>query len=297
MKQKLGLSLAVLFAVFGAIAVPQSDTALVNITIASIVQLTVTPDSLNWTNLNPGSSGGEINVTLRNSGSVNLTLIHAYVNTNETESVRPYQFDVPGLYSSGGLLVLSNASTGGSGTFNWVQRKEWNWTSTITTLNLTAINNSDRAAYGFFRNASYEYVWAIGNGTFTGSSVGCNNSDAVFAIEDDSDLGTVSTRSPTITGITRNGGDAQYSYFSVNRATAPINGMCVAVHYNCTYILAYKYDMRTGYSTCSNAARVRPHALAPGETMDVRADARAPFGIPDGQLAVATLTFEGTAQA
>jgi hypothetical protein len=270
-----------------------NDTVLVNITIQAVAQITVMPDSLNWTLLSPGTMGGVINLTMKNTGSLNLTDIFAYLNSNETESRRPYGSDQASNFSAGSLLVMKNNS---APKMYWVQRKEWNWTTPIPNIDLAAIGQSSRAGWGFFRNTTLEYVWAVGNGT--NSSEGgpglCNNTGALFAIADLVDTGTGLTRTPSITTITRDAGDAEYSYFSVNRATAPLYDMCVAVHYTCSYILIYKYDKRTNFGNCANSAHLRHADLAPGQTDDLHADAWVPYGIPNGQMAVATMTIQAT---
>jgi hypothetical protein len=265
-----------------------NDTININITIGPVSQINVVPNALNWTQQTTGLTGGVINFTIKNAGSENVTNIIAYVNTNETETLRPYGSSNPSDFSSGGLIVIKNNS---ASKMYWVQRKEWNWTRDIANIDLGAISPYSRAARGFFRNTSLEYVWAVGNGT----EGLCNNTGTLFAIEDDNDLGASDTRTPTTTGIVRDGGDGDYSYFSVNRATAPLSDMCVAVSKNCDYILAYKYDRRgtpSGFGTCSNAADLRSEALPPGETDDIHIDAWIPNGVPSGQLAIAILTIQ-----
>jgi hypothetical protein len=65
------------------------------------------------------------------------------------------------------------------------------------------------------------------------------------------------------------------------------------VSVNCTYILVYKYDKRSGYSTCANSAYLmNAKNLTPGSTEIVRADAYVPNGVASGQLTLATLTIQ-----
>jgi hypothetical protein len=264
-----------------------NDTVLVNITIQAIAQITVVPDSLNWTLLSPGTMGGVINLTMKNTGSLNLTDIYAYLNSNETELIRPYGSDQASNFSSGNLLVMKNNS---ASKMYWVQRKEWNWTTPIPNIDLAAIGSTSRAGWGFFRNTTIEYVWAVGNGT----NSRCNETGAIFAIADLADTGTGATRTPLANQIVRDAGDTEYSYFSINRATAPLADMCVAVRWDCSYILIYKYDKRSNFGSCANAAHIRHADLAPGQTDDLHADAWVPYGIPNGQMAVATMTIFAT---
>ena len=283
------LSLALSVPVFAA-----TDTVTVDVTINVVAQITVVPTSLSWTT-NPGAVGGVINITVKNSGSVNQSNLYAYVNTNETEARRPYGIDAASNYSAGGSLVMRN-STSSTSNFSWVQRKEWNWSSSIDNADFSNIPANSLVARGYFKNGTREYIWAVGNGTniSTDTSSGrCNNTATLFAIENDDDAGTVTTRTPLTTGITRDGGDNEYSYFSVDRDAAPINGMCVAINSNCSYILVYRYDKRTSpnFNTCANADFLRVANMTPGDTETVPVDAWVPNGLPDGALNQATVTF------
>jgi hypothetical protein len=287
------LGLAFVSAFMIHISLAASDTVSVNVTVQSVSQMIVVPDSLNWTSIATGATGGLINLTIQNSGSVNLTNIFVYVNTNETETWRPYGSDRAANFSSGGVLVIKNSS---ASKMYWAQKKEWNWTMTIPNMDLSAIGASSRAASGFFRNTTFEYIWAVGNGT-NSSVLGaglCNNTGALFAITDVADTGSTATRTPSTTTIARDGGDAEYGYFSVNRAAAPISGMCVAVRFDCSYILIYKYDKRSNFGTCVNAHYLRSADLAPGQTDTIITDAYVPYGIPTGQMAIATMTVQAS---
>ena len=270
---------------------PTSNVS-VNVTVASFSQITVTPDALNWTSVNPGTVAvPTYNLTIANTGSANVTAIFAYANTNETETSRPYGSDNPALFSSGGSLVMRNNT---DARYYWVQRKEWNWTNTIPNTDYSGFTApANVTSYGFIRNTSQDYLWAVAKGGVNS----CNDTSTEFGVEDDIDVGTTATRTPTITSITRSGGDAFYSYFRVDRATAPVNTSCVAVRHDCSYILLYKWDRRSNFGAqCTGAAGARDvkTLLTPGSTDTVYAQAWIPLGIPAGQLAVARLTFEGT---
>ena len=272
-----------------------TDTVTVDVTISAVAEITVVPTSVTWNPVNPGSIGGVINLTVKNTGSVNQSNLYAYVNTNETERSRPYGIDAPLGYSAGGSLVMRN-STSSTSNFSWVQRKEWNWTTDILNSDFSAIAANSRVMTGYFKNNSADFVWAVGNGSnVTTDTYGgrCNETGTVFAIESDADAGTIATRTPTTGGITLDGSDTEHAYFSVDRAAAPINGMCVAVNRNCTYILVYRYDKRTSpnFNTCANADFLRVANMTPGDTEQVPVDVWVPRGIPDGALTQATLTF------
>jgi hypothetical protein len=287
------LLIAIIVLLVTGLTFAADDTVNINVTIQTVSQITVVPSSLNWTQITPGTTGGVINLTVQNIGSTNVTNMYAYINTNETETVRPYGSDQASNFSAGGFLVLRNAT---STRMYWAQRKEWNWTTPIPNIDLSAIGASSRAAAGFLRNTSVEFVWAVGNGTNSSQNGAglCNNTGALFAITDVADTGSTATRTPSTTTITRNAGDADYGYFSVNRAAAPISNMCVAVRYDCSYILVYKYDKRSNFGNCANADHILASDLSPGQTDYIYTDAWVPLGVPSGQTNVATLTVTAT---
>jgi len=265
------------------------DNVTVEVSIGQISEITVSPDTLNWSANTPGTSGGSISVDVENTGSTNITNMYAYVTTIENETSRPYGSSYAMDYSAGGLLVFRNESTS---TYQWAGRLEWNWTEAISNRDRSAID--DPVAEGFFRNASVALYWAVGNGSGSGTLGLCNDTYAQFAIEDDPDNGTIESRTPTTTGITRDGGDSNFSYFSISRATSPLDGTCVAVGWECDKIYVYKFDMRSGAfnaTSCANANYITAGPLAPTETEQLSADVWVPAGIPEGTLKPARWTI------
>jgi hypothetical protein len=127
----------------------------------------------------------------------------------------------------------------------------------------------------------------LGNGTEN-----CTSTDAQFAIEYDTDLGTTDTREPLATSITRNGGDANWSYFSVSDASSPLYRYCVAAYYDCSKIYIYHYDKRTypNFATCANSGYIQQANLTPGYTIILNVDAWVPNGYPAGYLNTSIMT-------
>jgi hypothetical protein len=211
---------------------------------------------------------------------VNLTNIYAYVDTLEDEAVRPYGFDDPLKYAAGGVIVFKNETYD---KFFFAGRLEWNWTEDVGNDDLSAITSP--VAWGFFKNTSYEYYWALGNGT----GGYCNNTGAEFAISDYPDNGTATTRTPSDTSITLQTG-VDWGYFSINRASAPLYGSCVAAYYDCSKIYIYRYDKRSGFGSCANSDYIQAPNLVPGETQTLTVNVYIPLGIPAGNLNTATFT-------
>jgi hypothetical protein len=277
------ISILVLFSAIPLVLSQVTDTATINVNVSAYAEITVSPTTLNWTNLNPGSSGTTQLLDITNTGSLNVSNIYAYVDTLTDETSRPYGNPDPAAYAAGGVIVFKNETYN---KFFFAGRLEWNWTEDISNLDTSGVTSP--VAWGFFKNASNEYVWLVGSG----SNGFCNESDTEFAIEDDIDQGTTETRTPTTTSITLDYNDTEYSYFSINRATAPLYESCVAVYKDCTKIYIYRYDKRTspGFSNCANSAYIQSSNLVPYDTHTLTLNAYIPRGIPSGDLATATFT-------
>ena len=267
-----------------SVAFAATDTVTVDVNVASVAQISVIPDILSWSNINPGSAGTVQSLNIKNTGSVNLTNIYAYVDTLEDETTRPYGFDDPSKYAAGGVIVFKNETYD---KFFFAGRLEWNWTEDVGNDDLSAITSP--VAWGFFKNTSYEYYWALGNGT----GGYCNNTGAEFAISDYPDNGTITTRTPSDTGITFQAG-VDWGYFSINRASSPLYGSCVAAYYDCSKIYIYKYDKRSGFGSCANSEYIQAPNLVPGETHTLTLNVYIPLGIPAGNLNTSTFTVYAT---
>ena len=257
-----------------------SDSATVDVTIQAVSQITLSPPLLTWT-VQPGQAGSPSSLDITNTGSLNVTNIYAYVDTLTDESTRPYGSTNATDYAAGGVIVFKNETLN---EYFFAGRIEWNSTEDISNMVKTGVTSP--VAWGFFRNTSYEYNWLLGNGT----DGYCNNTGAQFAIEDDVDNGTAATRTPTTTNINMDGGDENYGYFSINRATAPLYGSCVAASYDCTKIYIYAYDKRSGFDTCANSRYIQESDLAPKQVHTLTLNVYVPLGIPNGTMNTSTFT-------
>jgi hypothetical protein len=261
-----------------------NDTADVYVSVEKVAEVTVFPSILSWSVI-PGGVGGTKLLDIKNTGSVNLTNIYAYVDTLTDETTRPYGSPNATDYAAGGLIVFKNETYN---KFFFAGRIEWNWTEDISNMQKTGVNSP--VAWGFFKNTTYEYNWLVGNGT----DGFCNNTGAQFALEDDVDNGTAATRTPTTDGISYNGGDANFGYFSITRSNAPLYESCVAVSYDCQKIYIYRYDKRNGFNACQNSRYIQAPDLVPYETHTLTLDVYTPLGIPFGNLNTATITVVAT---
>jgi len=263
-----------------------NDTVDVYVSVERVAEVTVFPPILSWSVV-PGGVGGAKLLDIKNTGSVNLTNIYAYVDTLTDETTRPYGSPNATDYAAGGLIVFKNETYD---KFFFAGRIEWNWTEDISNMIKTGVTSP--IAWGFFKNTTYEYNWLVGNGT----DGFCNNTATQFALEDDIDNGTAATRTPTTDGIYCNAADADWTYCSVNRPTAPLYESCVAIYKDCSKIFIYRYDKRSSpnFGACSNSRYIQAPDLVPYETHTLTLDIYTPLGIPWGNLNTATITVVAT---
>jgi hypothetical protein len=281
-----------------------SDNSTLYVNIEQISEITVYPPSLSWS-LPPCRASTPKLLDVRNTGSLNVSDIHAYVSTLDNETIRPYGQDNASWYTANSLITIRNET---NASIYFAGRLEWNWTEDISYKDLTELGSGactsagHNCSWGFVRNTSYEYLWAISNGTDPSETGLCNFTDTQLALENDTDTGASdgSTRTPCKTGITNNGADASYSYFSINREGHLLEGSCVAISAACDKIYIYKYDMRsnsgtTDFDTCSNARYVQVGNLVPRAEHTLTLDAYAHYGIPDGTMGTGIIYIEAKA--
>jgi hypothetical protein len=267
-----------------AIAAETSANITVNVTVAPVAEITVVPYYLNWTNIYPGYAGAVQAVDVKNTGSLNVSNIYIYASTLDDETTRPYGTGDPSKYSAAGVIVVKGGS---DNVPKFIGRIEWNWTDAISAADFSYVTNVK--AWGFYKNTSFEYVWAVGADPTTNR---CNDTGAIFAISDIPDDGTTVARTPTTTGISRSDGDANFGYFSISgRAAFGNEDVCVAVASDCSKIYIYRYDKRPGFGSCGNSAYLATSTLVPGDIYRITyISAYVPKGIPAGQLKLGTLT-------
>jgi hypothetical protein len=263
-----------------------NDTVTIDVNVTEAASIVVVPETLNWTGVSTGQTGGLKQLNIKNAGSINVSQIYAYIDTLESEPSRPYGSGNPLDFSAGGVIALENETDPG---YFFAGRIEWNWTQDIPNHDWTAVDDVDAIAWGYFRNTSSDYVWVLGNGT----AGRCNETGTQFAVEHEVDLGTTATRSPEATSINRDGGDGNWSYFSVNDAGSPLYQYCVASYWDCSKIYIYHYDKRTdpSFTTCANSAYLQETNLTPGYTIILDVDAWVPNGYPAGYLNTTVMTI------
>jgi len=263
-----------------------TTTVTIDVNVTTLASITVWPITLNWTNVSTGQAGGLKYLTIKNAGSLNVSDIYAYVDTLTTEPVRPYGSISSKNYSAGGVIVIENET---ETKLYFAGRIEWNWTQDIPN-HVWPVTSPK--AWGYFRNASNDYVWVVGNGT----AGRCNESTAQFSIESDWDLGTTATRTPnnTVTLAASTGDPQNWGYNNQLFTGGPLAGHCVAVATDCTKVFIYHFDQRDSFIGCAGSSYLQSAILVPGYTMILTLDAWVPNGYPAGFLNTTTLTFVAT---
>ena len=271
-----------MFLAFSAVSKAETSAqATVDVSVNAVSTIAVTPTTFSWT-LDPGLAGTAASLNIRNTGSQNVSSLYAYVDTLADETVRPYGTGDPSKYAAGGVIVFRNST---NTNYYFAGRLEWNWTSDVAGKSLVALTSP--VAWGFFKNTTYDYFWGLGNGT----GGFCNNTGAQFAIENNADNGTTASRTPVTTNISRDGGDANYGYFSIGSRT-PFSNACIAAYYDCSKIYVYKYDKRDNpnFASCTNSSYIQVDNLTPGDFHTLTLNAYIPVGVPAGSFATATFT-------
>jgi hypothetical protein len=278
------LAFSVSFAGIPRKVIAASDQANVTVNVTELAQITLLPDVVTWSSVDPGSTSTSESIQVRNSGSLNISNIYAYTDTLVSEPNNPYPAGDPTAFSSGSVLKIKNETD----TYYYTDRLEWNISKPANSGGASCQN---AIAWGYFRNVSNEYVWCLVNGTEINSTHGCNSTGTQFYIEQDPDNGTSVTREPDLTGGTVN---EQPGWGLFSFSSGPLNGYCVAASQDCTKILIYKYDKRSPFSQCSGTEFLRATVLTPGDEFTINLQVWLPKGIPAGWLNSTWLTIEGS---
>ncbi|MBD3155776.1 MAG: hypothetical protein GF368_03920, partial [Candidatus Aenigmarchaeota archaeon] len=160
--------LVVLVITFSTLLIPQvfadynESSIPVNVSIEAVTEIEISPYYLNWVNVTPGTAGGELEIDVKNIGSTNVTGFYAYIDTLTDETANPIGSSNSQNYAAGGFLTLGRNDSVTIGEEHYFAgRIEWNHTDRIE---LTTYPD-DTVSWGWFRNASWDYVWALANGT------------------------------------------------------------------------------------------------------------------------------------
>ncbi|VVB60823.1 Uncharacterised protein [uncultured archaeon] len=301
MKSKSGFCYLAVFAILAILiaaplvkvvnAATNSSTVTVNINISQVGSIVVQPSSLTWTGVNPGSDTATQNLIIRNTGSMNLSLIYMNTSTVGDESPNPLQIANATYYSAAGLIFVKNST---DSSYYHAGRLEWNLSTVLTGETLSLAGATQNFSHGWYRNnTGNEYLWKLENGT----AGFCNNkSSTVLTIITQPENSSALRRDfsgtyPTAT-CTSSSDNANWAVFTCTNG--PLTGQCIATPKDCSKIFIYKYNYAADYPTCNSNGYLRNGNLIPGDETSISVFASIPQGIPAGDTKTGTLTVIAT---
>ena len=265
----------------------------VNVSVEGVTEIEINPYSLTWTDVAPGTEGGVLEIDVKNIGSTNVTGFYGYVDTLTDETTNPIGSSNSQDYASGGVLTFRRNESGAEHYF--AGRVEWNNTNRIELITLP----TDAVSWGWFRNASVEYVWGLANGTSAEDNHWCNESGASLIVNKYDDNGTSMTRNVDGGTYSDDGGTVStgvdWGIFD-GFSAGPWQNYCVAAYYNCTKLYVYKYDRNfDSTATCADLGFLNTTMWrGPSEIQTINLNVWMPYGVPAGDMLQATLTIYAT---
>ncbi|MBI4020206.1 MAG: hypothetical protein HY367_02655 [Candidatus Aenigmarchaeota archaeon] len=278
-------------AIMSLLSIPvqgQSDFVSINVTISAVSEITVSPDTLTFAGVSPGANSATSVVSIKNTGSNNVTNIYVNTTTMQNESTNPLAAGSPSFFASTGFVMIRNTT---NQTYYHAGRREWNLTAVLAgeVLNLAAATGVNWSR-GYYRNSTgNDFLWKVENGTLGV----CNNTATVFTIKTSPENSSSQNRDFSSGTVSPSATAASFDWTTFSPTSGPLSYMCVAVHRSCTNIFIYKYDPNT-FPACDNDAYLRDSALVPGAETSATVMASVPEGIPAGDTAVGYMTFIGT---
>ena len=278
-----------------------NDTMTLEVNISEQAAIEVLPTSIFWEDLSPGSNGTASvrNISIKNTGSTNLTNFYIDVNTGVIENESPIGTGNISYYAASGFMLFRNESTNLE--YKHLGRLEWNLSEVMDTEVLNLGAGVVKYGHGWYKRADgNEYLWKVENGSApTGNEVDawCNRSDTTFTIKLNPENISSYNRDFTVATESSSSPDANnklWSIFSFSDTRNPLHGQCVAVYYDCTRIYIYKYDMNatSDFNDCASAAYISTEVLVPGDTIDkLKIKPSIPQGTPAGNATASTLTI------
>jgi hypothetical protein len=190
-----------------ALAQETSPNVTVSVNISLFADLTLIPQNYTKSLVPVGTDTLPDNFTIRNTGSTNITNIHAYVDTIAVENQKPIDSGQAGLYASTGFILIKNES---GGPYAHAGRLEWNLSSNLEgeVLNLQSQDVNTTFGRGWYRNGTNQFLWKAENGTrgpptnpATKDIGACNITGTLFSIKRDPENDTSGLQRDFTTGI------------------------------------------------------------------------------------------------
>ncbi|MFH1788332.1 MAG: hypothetical protein ABH834_03015 [Candidatus Altiarchaeota archaeon] len=275
----------------------KTDTVSISVTVAQKTLIDVSPTTLSWTNVDPGSFGDENGFVIENVGSTNISYL--WFNSTYPSSM-PFGSGDNASYNAGNYVQIRQNSSGEM--YYPVDRWEYNETPLIY---LTT--PSSYAAQGRIRLGNVEYFWF----TELNGADGCNDTAARFYIgesaHNQSQDGTIDFDEASYDTLTTGDSfDVRRGVFEgvsgewgwadvVIGTTAAGTNVTVAVNGTCDIVRFYHWNKDAPGGTAAGNTFTEyfsdtSNRLSPGETRIANVRVAVPFGVHAGAQTPGTLT-------
>ncbi|MFH1834965.1 MAG: hypothetical protein ABH851_02120 [Methanobacteriota archaeon] len=272
----------------------KTDTISITVTVNEKTLIDISPTSLNWSYMDPGSFGVEQGIVIENVGSTNVSYI--WFNTTYPTS-RPFGTGSNNSYNAGNYVrIRQNLS---ATNYYFIDRWEYNETPLIYLTEPAGYETQGRLRVG-----DAEYFWYAAN-----DGTQCNSTTATFYLgetaHNQTQSGTIdlSGCSDTLTagdtdcrtGVFE-GEDSGWGWADVVVGTvAGSVNYSVAVSEDCTTARFYKWNMDAPGATAATNTFADYFAdtssvLTPGETRVANIAVAVPFGVHAGPQMPGTVT-------
>ena len=259
-------------------------TISISVTVAAVTMVDISPDSLTWSNVRPGSSGTGQAIQIENIGSTNITTI--WFNNSYPQQL-PFGSSDFSLHDAGNYVVLRRNQTNEK----WYHpnRVEYN-ESEVIYLTLP----SGYQTHGRFRDGQREYFWALKygdggnctNGTFyIGKQPHNQTQDGTTDLTNcDPSLTDVNGANDCRQGdLTEYNGMWGYADVLVGNNTQYWN-YSIAVKDDCTQVIFYHWNLDAPTADYTNFDEaLSTSELYPGGKTIVNVNVHIPYGVPLGQ--------------
>ena len=280
------------------------DKANITVTINQKTIIDVTPEVMDFGNVDPGNVVSQYNVTdgtnnvvqlsqfeIENLGSTNITKV--WLNVTQPSS-NPFGTGQYSLYDPANWIAVrvdwiktSSNTPSYTDTISYIDRKEFNESKELVYLNLPTNTKS----YGRFRNANKEYFWAV---TSTGANCDASTNTVNLYLGNPNEPHNV-TNTGDINLV--DGDEVTVSYsgtqayngitYSLPTAATSYNGeeYVFLVATDCSHIRAVKWNADApGTDKLSNYGYVfnttdSTQGLLPGQGIALSIEMRVPYGV------------------
>jgi len=308
----VGVLVAGLFSNFGnvvdAYTVNATGDAQIQITINNKTIVDITPQSMDWGNVDPGTVVTQYTeptnnivlsqIQIENLGSTDITYVWANVSQPTSN---PFGTGNIANYDPGNWLALKRTT---DTNFWFIDRVEFN--SSTDYIYLRKAPNW--VSFGKIRDANKEYFWNINATVISDPQAWCNgstgtNADIVIGVDahNTTQTGTIDLVNGNIVWANiQASGDPNWGIvdgINIGGAT-----YCVAVYYDCSKMRIFRWNADAPAASACTVFGTDGLTLNggtpiyPGGSLIADVELHVPYGVPDGNVPTGTLTIVASAQ-